>query len=519
VSLNVSWGLLRSEGENAYILTSEGEGRLQQVLRELPSLGAKSAQAEPSPSAVASQTTASPGISRRTAVVLGEVLNEAFTIRAPDPEDPLELVRQVQGELLYDFLIEREYDESFCNRMRALQGERAVKDAIIQIHTGSFWSDNGRKDSGRKTLGQQLLWKLARDILRDPKQQRLYYKAGYTEPLLQSLKQDGFVFADGELIPQPQDDLHSFGNDSSEVQDNPPATKVEPGARSIDPLGEGSMAGMTEDAKDIVRWLREQYLVAGFPDHHGWKFSPAKSNRTAIAELRAHGLIEVFGTGGRNWTLTDVGQRLLLRMGADAANGTMPQAETEGKDMQPDPQKVFVIHGRNLNARKELGTFLRSLGLTPLNFGDLRGKMGGTPTVAEIVERGMAEAQGIVALFTAEEYSAVKPDYRYAHDKPDDIIRWQSRPNVIFEAGMAFGKDKKRVVFVLLGSPILFSDVAGIHGLRPDNKPEGDRSVLRQTLKSMGCRIEEDSSDWMTSGDLEGCIESLQGVGTRDPFG
>jgi hypothetical protein len=183
-----------------------------------------------------------------------------------------------------------------------------------------------------------------------------------------------------------------------------------------------------------------------------------------------------------------------------------------------DPRKVFVIHGRNLAAREQMGVFLRSLGLVPINFGDLRAQMGGTPTIADIVEQGMSEAQGVIALMTADEFSALRPAFRRKTDDADDTSRWQARPNVIFEAGMAFGRDRNRVVFVLLGDVRLFTDLAGVHVLRPTNDPKGDRSVLRGTLgQGMRCAIEPHSSDWMTSGDFEGCI-MVASESARDPF-
>src|SRR5205807_687939 len=148
----------------------------------------------------------------------------------------------------------------------------------------------------------------------------------------------------------------------------------------------------------------------------------------------------------------------------------------------PDPKKIFIIHGRNKKARQEMGTFVRALGLKPINFGELRAEMGGAPTVADIIERGMAEAQGVIALVTPDEYAAVRHDFRQRVDRPVDIMRWQARPNVIFEAGMAFGRDRTRVLFVLLGDPQLFTDVDGIHVLRPTNDLSGDRTTLRETL-------------------------------------
>lgn len=152
----------------------------------------------------------------------------------------------------------------------------------------------------------------------------------------------------------------------------------------------------------------------------------------------------------------------------------------------PDAKSVFVIHGRNDKARKEMCVFLRAWGLQPINFGDLRAEMGGTPTIDRIVEEGMRRAKGIVALFTPDEYSTLAEKLRNPHDDEEAKARWQSRPNVIFEAGMAFGKDRNRVVFVVLGDTKLFTDVAGVHCLRPTNSVPGDRTVFHDTLKATG---------------------------------
>ncbi len=148
-------------------------------------------------------TTPSNVISRRTAVVLGDVLNEAFTRLVQLSYEPLQIERRVDGDLLYDFLVSRSYDEPFCNYMRSLRGERAIKDAVIRIHTGSFWSPETPASEDREKLGRQVLVRLARDILRDPKQQKLYYKEKYVEPLLAALSDDGYAFEGGNLMPLP----------------------------------------------------------------------------------------------------------------------------------------------------------------------------------------------------------------------------------------------------------------------------------------------------------------------------
>jgi predicted nucleotide-binding protein len=184
----------------------------------------------------------------------------------------------------------------------------------------------------------------------------------------------------------------------------------------------------------------------------------------------------------------------------------------------PDPKKVFIIHGRNVEARKQVGIFLKSLGLAPVNFDDLRASLKGTPTLADIIIEGMRIAQGIVALFTPDEFSSLRPGLREHGETGDTVERWQARPNVLFEAGMAFGKDRERVVLVKLGKVSLFTDVGGIHVLSPTNDPKGHRDTLRKTLKEMGCSVDLESSDWMHEGDFETCIKALPEVSTRSPF-
>lgn len=199
-----------------------------------------------------------------------------------------------------------------------------------------------------------------------------------------------------------------------------------------------------------------------------------------------------------------------------SVTGTSKEISREAKAM-PDRKKVFIIHGRNRQARKEMGIFVRSLGLEPINFDDLRASMGGTPSVAEIVTKGMKDAQGVIAIFTPEEYAVLRPEHRGDGEKGPMVERWQARPNVIFEAGMAYANDPKRVVFITLGAVDTFSDIAGIHTLSPKNDAKGHRNTLRNTLASMDLDLNE-SSDWMDHGDFEACVKEFSGVLPSDPF-
>jgi hypothetical protein len=71
---------------------------------------------------------------------------------------------------------------------------------------------------------------------------------------------------------------------------------------------------LTAEAYEILNWLRDKYIEAEYPNHRVWTFSPAESNRRAFAELAANGIIETIGAGREKWTLTDLGQSLVMQL-------------------------------------------------------------------------------------------------------------------------------------------------------------------------------------------------------------
>jgi predicted nucleotide-binding protein len=187
----------------------------------------------------------------------------------------------------------------------------------------------------------------------------------------------------------------------------------------------------------------------------------------------------------------------------------------------PDPKQVFIIHGRNIAARIAVEQFLRVVGLQPVDFDQLAADQGGSAFIGDIVRAGLERAQAIVALFTPDEYAALRGDHRGDRDRADDLHRWQARPNVLFEAGMAYGMAQRRTVLVTLGGDVsLFSDVAGLHVVSLDNSTTS-RAKLRQKLIGVGCTLDQRADAWadpMKSGDFEKCIAELREVSPSDPF-
>ena len=107
-------------------------------------------------------------------------------------------------------------------------------------------------------------------------------------------------------------------------------------------------------------------------------------------------------------------------------------------------------------------------------------------------------------LFTPDDEAKLRMKYQKAHD-PNYQTRLtpQSRPNVLFEAGMAFGRNPNRTVLVQLGDNMRpFSDIGGRHDVRLSNKAE-TRRELSTKLRNAGCAVDEDGTAWLSEGNLE----------------
>ncbi|HUH68984.1 MAG TPA: nucleotide-binding protein [Mycobacterium sp.] len=183
----------------------------------------------------------------------------------------------------------------------------------------------------------------------------------------------------------------------------------------------------------------------------------------------------------------------------------------------PDPKRVFVIHGRNDAARREMFAFLRAIGLHPIEWSEaLHATGSASPYIGEVLDTAFGMAQAVVVLMTPDEIAYLLPAHRHGDDDPDGEAKPQARPNVLFEAGMAMGRDPNRTVLVELGWVRPFSDVAGRHAVRLAPTPE-KRKDLAQRLKTAGCDVNLDGDEWMQTGDFSAPEVPGGPVGRRVP--
>ena len=164
---------------------------------------------------------------------------------------------------------------------------------------------------------------------------------------------------------------------------------------------------------------------------------------------------------------------------------------------------VFVVHGRNEKLRKAMFAFLRSVGLNPIEWNKaIALSKKGSPYVGDILETVFHEAVAVVVLLTPDDEVRLNAKYRRKEDRGDEgRLIGQARPNVLFEAGMAFGKNAGSTILVQIGDVKTFSDVSGRHLVKLTNDPTKRRELITK-LANAGCNVDASGTDWLTEGDF-----------------
>lgn len=180
------------------------------------------------------------------------------------------------------------------------------------------------------------------------------------------------------------------------------------------------------------------------------------------------------------------------------------ESKSEAGPKIQGPKVVFVIHGRNLKILDSMFTFLRSLGLHPLEWIEALTATGkGSPYIGEVLDKAFSTAQAVIALMTPDDEAQLREHFRNESDPIHEIqLTPQARPNAIFEAGMGMGRDPDRTILVELGTLRPFSDVYGRHVVRMDNSTQR-RQELALRLQAAGCPVNLSGMDWQTAGNFD----------------
>lgn len=180
-------------------------------------------------------------------------------------------------------------------------------------------------------------------------------------------------------------------------------------------------------------------------------------------------------------------------------------------------QRVFVVHGRNEEARSALFDFLRAIGLHPLEWSEIVRETGeSAPYVGQVLETGFRIVQAVVVLMTPDDEARLRKQY-WSDNEPSEETRLvpQPRPNVLIEAGMALGLFPKRTVIVELGRIRAISDILGRHVIRMNNSTER-RQELARRLETAGCSVNLLGTDWHRAGKFDIALENCSQSDGRD---
>jgi predicted nucleotide-binding protein len=199
-------------------------------------------------------------------------------------------------------------------------------------------------------------------------------------------------------------------------------------------------------------------------------------------------------------SIEQIGPRILQLL----ADAVVISEEKEMEITEKDSRRVFVVHGRNETLRQAMFIFLRSIGLDPIEWTEaVKWTESGSPYVDEILNVAFDRAQAIVVLMTPDDEARLRPEFQSENDPSHERdLTPQARPNVIFEAGMARGRDPKRTVLVQIGQLRPFSDIGGLHIVKLDNSTE-KRQDLAMRLKTAGCPVKLDRTTWHKMGDFQ----------------
>lgn len=168
-----------------------------------------------------------------------------------------------------------------------------------------------------------------------------------------------------------------------------------------------------------------------------------------------------------------------------------------------DRRKVWVVHGRDHEARDELCSWLRTINLNPIPWSEPVDATGsGSPYIGAVLQKAFSEAQAFIILMTPDDEGHVLTKFLESEDPvTESELTPQVRQNVIFEAGMALGIDETKTILVKCGVLRPFSNAIGRHVIDLGKEP-GWREDLKKRLEGARCHVKTEGSDWLTVGNF-----------------
>ena len=176
-----------------------------------------------------------------------------------------------------------------------------------------------------------------------------------------------------------------------------------------------------------------------------------------------------------------------------------PAATRPKQALKVTPTKtntLFVVHGRDTKLNEDMFGLLRALGLNPIEWSKAVAKTrGNNPDVDKIIGGQMKSVQGIVVMISPDEQARLKSEF--SETAAERTLQDQARPNVLFEAGWAFGAYPDKTLLVRVGNTRPISDLGGKHIMKLTDSP-ASRKEFAQRLKKMKFKVDTEGTSWLT---------------------
>jgi predicted nucleotide-binding protein len=173
---------------------------------------------------------------------------------------------------------------------------------------------------------------------------------------------------------------------------------------------------------------------------------------------------------------------------ARAVTSTPPAASPAPAD--DISRNVFVVHGRDEQARAALFGFLEALGLHPLGWERMVTATGSaSPYLRDVIMQGIAMAQAMVVLMTPDDEVRLHHDLRRPdEDEHETHPAGQARPNVILELGMVLATYPSRTIVLHAGRHRPMADLGGLNYVQLTGD-DGCLDKIISRLKTAGCPV------------------------------
>ena len=171
-----------------------------------------------------------------------------------------------------------------------------------------------------------------------------------------------------------------------------------------------------------------------------------------------------------------------------------------------------MIAGSNTQALAAMLELLRAMGVKAIGWSDAVEAAKPESTTAAVVDAGTSATDATIVMFTGDDEVRLRREFRHGGASSGDAtFRVQARPNVLFEAGMAYMKAPHNTLFVVCGQQKIHDEVAGGNRIDIHDDPNW-RQVLATRLRDSGVNVGDDSKAWRTAGDFSSAIPVYEGT-------